>query len=116
MKLFPGQEVHDILCEKHDRIVHKNNCVSFEGKWLQIPEDSHRMHYVKAKVRVHRYSDGSFAIFHGPRKLASYTDTGELILLEKLQKQTILSEDDLSFIRSLNVVSGQTENRTNHVL
>lgn len=116
VRLLPGQEVRDMLCEKHERVVHKNNCVFFNGKWLQIPEDAHRMHYVKVKVKVHHYPDGSSAIFHGPRKLASYTESGELILLEKLQKQTILSEDDFSFIRSLNVISGQTENWTNHVL
>ena len=116
VRLLPGQEVRDMLCEKYERVVHKNNCVFFHGKWLQIPEDAHRMHYVKVKVKVHHYPDGSSAIFHGPRKLASYTESGELILLEKLQKQTLLSEDDLSFVRSLNVISGQTENRTNHVL
>ena len=71
-----GREVADILCEHHERTVGKDNCVSFEGKCLQIPEDRHRMHYVKAKVRVHRYPDGRLAVFHGPRKLADY-DVGE---------------------------------------
>lgn len=116
VKLLPDQNVRDILCEKHDRTVHKNNCVSFEGKWLQIPEDSHRMHYVKAKVRVHRYSDGSLALFHGPRKLASYNDIGELVSLETLQKPALFAEDDLSFIRSLSIIPSHRENRTNHVL
>ena len=116
VRLLPGQEVRDMLCEKHERVVHKNNCVFFHGKWLQIPENTHRMNYVKVKVKVNHYPDGSYAIFHGPRKLASYTESGELISLEKLQKQTLLSEDDLSFIRSLSLISGQTENRTNHVL
>ena len=39
---------------------------------LQIPEDRHRHHYVKAKVKVHEYHDGQLAIFHGPRCLARY--------------------------------------------
>ena len=64
----------DILCEQHDRIVGRDNCVSFEGKKLQIPPDRHRCHYVKAPVRVHRYLDDTLAVFHGPRKLAGYDD------------------------------------------
>jgi hypothetical protein len=53
-----------------------DNCVRFEGLVLQIPPDRHRCHYVKAKVRVHRYLDGRLALFHGPRKLAVYDGEG----------------------------------------
>ncbi|MEO1767026.1 hypothetical protein [Thiobacter aerophilum] len=51
---------------------------------LQIPADRHRMHYVKVKVRVHRYLDGKVALFHGPRCLARYDAQGQL-LKPKLQ-------------------------------
>lgn len=68
--------IDDVLCEKHERTVGKNNCVSFEGLALQIPKDEFRCHYVKAKVRIHRYVNGQLAIFHGPRKLASYDAKG----------------------------------------
>ncbi len=46
---------------------------------LQIPEDRHRRHYVKAKVRVHEYPDGTLAVFHGPRRLARYQANGTLM-------------------------------------
>lgn len=71
-----GRDVTDILCEQYERTVGKDNCVSFQGRTLQIPSDSYRMHYVKVKVRVHRYPSGRLAIFHGPRKLADYTAQG----------------------------------------
>ncbi|MCX5873238.1 MAG: ISNCY family transposase [Deltaproteobacteria bacterium] len=71
-----GMNIDDILCEQYDRTVNPDNCVSFEGKKLQIPPDKHRCHYVKAHVRVHQYTDGSLAVFHGPRKLADYDDQG----------------------------------------
>ncbi|GAB4167735.1 MAG: ISNCY family transposase [Wenzhouxiangellaceae bacterium] len=73
---FIGPGLDDILCEQYERTVNKDNCVSFEGLKLQIPADRYRRHYVKAKVRVHRYPDRSLAIFHGPRRLASYTPEG----------------------------------------
>lgn len=73
-----GGSLDDILCEQYERTVGHDNCVRFEGITLQIPPDRHRCHYVKAKVRVHCYPDGSLAVFHGPRKLANYDAEGRL--------------------------------------
>ena len=74
---FLGGNLGDILCEQFERAVGKDNCVRFEGLTLQMPCDQHRCHYVKAKVRVHRYPDGTLAIFHGPRQLAKYDSQGQ---------------------------------------
>jgi hypothetical protein len=71
-----GVALEEILCEHFERTVGRDNCVSFETLKLQMPQDRHHMHYVKAKVRVHRYPDQSLAIFHGPRKLAQYDRNG----------------------------------------
>lgn len=71
-----GPELDDILCEQFERTVGNDNCVRFEGLTLQIPSDKHRCHYVKARVRVHRYHNGRMAIFHGPRKLGVYDTQG----------------------------------------
>jgi transposase len=73
-----GGSLDDILCEQYERTVGHDNCVRFEGITLQIPPDRHRCHYVKAKVRVHCYPDGSLSVFHGPRKLANYDAEGRL--------------------------------------
>lgn len=70
----------DVLCEHFDRTVGKDNCVSFENLKLQIPKDDHRCHYMRAKVRVHRYFSDELAIFHGPRKLANYDSKGTIKL------------------------------------
>jgi hypothetical protein len=73
---FLGGNLNDTLCEQFERTVGKDNCVRFDGLTLQIPNDRHRCHYVKAKVRVHRYQDGTLAVFHGPRQLADYDAQG----------------------------------------
>jgi hypothetical protein len=70
--------LNDVLCEQYDRTVGKDNCVSFDNLKLQIPKDNHRCHYMKAKVRVHRYANGELSIFHGPRKLAEYDHYGKI--------------------------------------
>ena len=56
-----------ILCVHEDRVVGNDNTVRYRNRVLQIPQDRHRHHYVKARVRVHEYPDGGLAIFHGPR-------------------------------------------------
>ena len=76
---FIGGHLEEILCEQFERTVANDNCVRFEGLILQIPADRHRVHYVKAKVRVHRYRSGTLAIFHGPRCLARYHSSGKEI-------------------------------------
>lgn len=73
-----GGNIDDILCEHFERTVNADNCVSFERMILQIPANRYRCHYVRANVQVHRYLDGSLAIFHGPRKLADYDSRGKL--------------------------------------
>ena len=76
---FIGANLGDILCERFERTVGNDNCVRFDALSLQIPADQHRAHYVKARVNVHRYGDGTLAIFHGPRCLARYNAAGKEI-------------------------------------
>jgi Winged helix-turn helix len=76
---FISGSLPDILCEQHERTVGNDNCVAFEALSLQLPADAMRHHYVRARVRVHRYVDGTLAVFHGPRKLAAYDRHGKSI-------------------------------------
>jgi transposase len=69
-----------VLCTKHERVVGNDNCVRFEGRVLQIPEQQHRRHFVKATVQVREHGNGNLAIYHGPRRLAAYTGEGDLII------------------------------------
>jgi len=68
--------LRDILCLKAERTVGNDNCVNYRGLTLQIPKQKERCHYVKAKVKVHEYHDGSLAVFHGPRRLAGFDASG----------------------------------------
>lgn len=73
---FIGGALRDILCEQFERVVGNDNCVTFESMKLQIPAGPQRPHYVKTRVRVHRYVDGTLALFHGPRQLDAYDCDG----------------------------------------
>ena len=37
-----------------------------------------RPHFVRARVKVHVYPDGSHAVFHGPRCIGRYDEKGRL--------------------------------------
>jgi transposase len=75
---IPGVDLNEILCVQEDRQVDKDNTVVFARLRLQIPPSPLRPHFVKARVRVRRYHDGTHAIFHGPRCLARYDADGVL--------------------------------------
>jgi len=66
----------DILCIQEERVVGNDNCVRYRGLSLQIPPSPIRPHFVRLRVRVHDYPDGTLAIFHGPRCLAWYRADG----------------------------------------
>ena len=67
-----------ILCIEEERIVGNDNCVSLEGRKLQIPESPLRPHFGKAMVKVRRYPGGGLAVFHEPRCIRRYTAAGAL--------------------------------------
>jgi transposase InsO family protein len=70
-------DLKEVLCVREQRIVTNDNCVRYDGRILQIPEQRHRRHFVKATVMVHHYPDGTLALFHGPRLLARYDAEGK---------------------------------------
>ena len=75
---IPGVDLDEILCVEEERQVGHDNCVSYRTLKLQIPESPMRPHFVKARVKVHVYPDGSHAVFHGPRCIGRYDADGGL--------------------------------------
>lgn len=75
---YVGRPLEDTLCVQETRQVGRDNCVTWQGRSLQIPAQPHRHHYVRASMRVHQYPDGRLALFDGPRCLARYDQQGAL--------------------------------------
>ena len=74
-----GINLAEILCVQEERLVGNDNCVSFNRLKLQIPASPLRAHFVKARVKVRQYHDGTHAIFHGPRCLGRYDRKGQAV-------------------------------------
>ena len=75
---IPGVDLDEILCVEEERQVGHDNCVSYRTLKLQIPESPLRPHFVKARVKVHLYPDGSHALFLGPRGIGRYDTQGAI--------------------------------------
>lgn len=75
----------DILCVEEERVVARDNTVAYAGLKLQLPESRARAHYVKARIKVREYPDGTLAVFHGPRLLARYDAAGQVIAKTNLR-------------------------------
>lgn len=65
-------KLDDILCLQQERIANKDNTIAYRGKCLQIPEGESRYSYAKTKIKVCEHSDGTIALFHGPRCLVRF--------------------------------------------
>lgn len=69
----------ETLCIEEERVVGRDNTVSYQRLRLQLPASRLRPHYVKARVKVREYPDGSLAVLHGPRCLCRYDGDGSEI-------------------------------------
>jgi transposase len=66
----------ETLCIEEERIVARDNTVVYGNRRLQLSASKARAHYVKARVKVRQYPDGTLAVFHGPRRIGRYTAKG----------------------------------------
>lgn len=69
----------EALSRQEERVVARDNTIAFDGMRPQLPQSPLRHHWVKARVRVHAYPDGTYAVFHGPRRIARHTAKGEAL-------------------------------------
>lgn len=75
---IPGIDLNEILCIQEERQVGNDNTVTFHRRRLQIPPSPLRPRFVRARVKVRQYSDGTYAIFHGPRCISRHDAKGML--------------------------------------
>ena len=71
------RQIIEALCIEEERIVARDNTVVFGQRRLQIEASPARPHYVKARVRVREYPDGTLGVFHRPRCIARFAAAGQ---------------------------------------
>lgn len=71
-----GIDVELVLSEQYERVVGKDNVVSFEGRELQLPRGRERVSYARCSVLVHRLLDATVVVTFLDRVLARYASSG----------------------------------------
>jgi transposase len=64
-----GLNLNNIFCIKEERTVAPDNTISYKSRYYQILPDEYRISFVKAKVMVHEWLDGSIHIFYKGKEL-----------------------------------------------
>ena len=85
-----GPDLNEICCVQEERVVRKDNTISYEGITLQIPPHPMRHHFVKAQVEVRDYLDGSLALFYGHQCLGRYDRSGQFLPPLPMSEEIIL--------------------------
>lgn len=78
-----GPDLNEICCIQEDRLVQKDNSVSYAGITLQIPPNPMRHHFVKTQVEVRDYLNGTLSVFYGHHCLGRYDRSGQLLYPQK---------------------------------
>ena len=74
------RQLHDILCERHGRIVRADNSVRFRSRLLKLPGDRMACKLARTRVEVRHHLDDTVSIHRGIRLIATYDNAGKLIL------------------------------------
>ena len=55
-----------------ERVVANDNTIAWDGPAAADAAEPLRPHFVKARVRMHEYPDGTVSVFLGPHRLATF--------------------------------------------
>jgi transposase len=69
-------DLEQILCHEEERVVARDNTVSFDGRVLQIDKQRGRRSCAGLRVLVRRHLDRTHSLWWGPRRLGRYSATG----------------------------------------
>jgi len=77
---WPRRDLDLIFSLQFERIVGRDNTVSFQNLTLKIAKVSWRGTLAGCTVIVHQHLNGTLSMTHGPRRLGHYTSQGTPIL------------------------------------
>jgi len=72
-----GVELDLLLSTQDERIVRKDNTISWEGLVLQLEPSKNRTHFVRCPVLVHQFCDGALGVSYQGRLIGRYLPNGD---------------------------------------
>ena len=71
-----GRDLERIFCLQHERVVNRDNTVSWENRVWQIDKTPWRATLAGCRVMVYGHLDGTLSLGYGPHTVGRYTLTG----------------------------------------
>lgn len=62
--LPPNRDIRNIVCKRFQRTVNNDNTISVNSRIIQLLPTRNRSHFVKAKVQVNLWTNGTWHVFH----------------------------------------------------
>src|SRR5437870_1875659 len=78
---YPGNDLDKIFSQHHERTIDNDNTVRFEGRCLQIPQQTFRFSMARCRVLVCEHLDQTMSVHYGPHLLGRYDASGQLLQL-----------------------------------
>jgi transposase len=76
---YPGTDLEKIFSQQHDRVIDNDNTVRFEGRCLQIPQQTFRFSMARCRVLVCEHLDQTMSVHYGPHVLGRYNASGQIM-------------------------------------
>jgi len=83
-----GIDLERVLSQQAERVVDKDNTVSFETMRLQLQPTDQRAHFVRCRVLVHRLVDHSLLITHLGHEVGRFGPQGEPTVARKRRSKS----------------------------
>jgi hypothetical protein len=80
---YPGADLDKIFSQQHDRVVDNDNTVRFEGRCLQIPQQTFRFSLARCRVLVCEHLDQTISVHYGHHVLGRYDAAGQMVQLAR---------------------------------
>jgi transposase InsO family protein len=76
---YPGNDLDKIFSQHHDRTIDNDNTVRFDGRCMQIPQQTFRFSMARCQVLVCEHLDQTISIHYGPHLLGRYDAAGQIL-------------------------------------
>jgi hypothetical protein len=78
---YPGNDLEKIFSQHHERTIDNDNTVRWEGRCLQIPQQTFRFSMARCRVLVCEHLDQTISVHYGPHLLGRYDAAGQILQL-----------------------------------
>src|SRR5882672_6926008 len=78
---YPGNDLDKIFSQHHERKIDNDNTVRFDGRCMQIPQQTFRFSMARCRVLVCEHLDQTISIHYGPHLLGRYDAAGQILQL-----------------------------------